>query len=296
MWNKKTSIFEPEVEAIKRAVIANGLATPSVFEVQKNFDISSNATHYPIIFMVDVSSSLRAERENLNRAISSFVKDILGSRTTLSSSVDFAIVTFGDKVKIKRPFGYITDKDLNNSAKKVTIGENDIERLTKVASGMFVSWYIAEKRKLQYKEAKANYRQPIFVLISDLCNNEKTQIDNEYLMARMISLYNMKFEGHKLGVLKALFGDISNYYNKEIKGITIDAPVGFADMLSRLFSMLVSTIADPGDADYLVPDEDDREFLMDRGALNTEINKRFTSNKLVEIQELFNKFDDDGDE
>ena len=72
----------------------------------------------------------------------------------------------------------------------------------------------------------------------------------------------MKYDGHKLGLLKALFGRIDNNYNNLLKGTIIDAPTGFADMLSRLFAMLVSTIAANEDPDrYLSSDEDDGVFL-----------------------------------
>ena len=62
MWDKSTSIYEPEVVAIKNAILEKGLADASAFEINKNFDISSGATHYPVVFIVDVSSSLREER------------------------------------------------------------------------------------------------------------------------------------------------------------------------------------------------------------------------------------------
>lgn len=295
MWDKSTSIYEPEVVAIKNAILEKGLADASAFEINKNFDISSGATHYPVVFIVDVSSSLRAERENLNRAINSFSKDILGSRTTLSSSIDFAIVTFGDKAIVKRPFGYITEEDTSNNSQKCTIREQDIEGLTKMGSGMFLAWYIAEARKLMYKKAGLDYKQPIFVLISDLGNNERTQIGEDYLITKIISLFNMKYDGHKLGLLKALFGSIDNNYNNNLKGTIIDAPTGFADMLSRLFAMLVSTIAANEDPDrYLSSDEDDGVFLVYGDSANSGGNERFTSDKLKDLQALFD--DDDADE
>ena len=294
MWDKNTSIYEPEVVRIKNAILENGLAEASAFEVHKNFDISSGATHYPVVFIVDVSSSLRAERENLNRAINSFAKDILESRTTLSSSIDFAIVTFGDTAKVKRPFGYITEEDISNSSQKCTIREQDIEGLTKMGSGMFLAWYIAEARKLMYKKAGLYYKQPIFVLISDLGNNERTQIGEDYLITKIISLFNMKYDGHKLGLLKALFGTIDNNYNNNLKGTIIDAPTGFADMLSTLFAMLVSTIAANENPDrYLSSDEDDGVFLVYGGFTNSGNNDRFTSGKLEKLKALFD--DDDAD-
>lgn len=291
MWNKNTSINEPEVVAIKNAIIQNGLADPSVFEVEKNFDVSSGATHYPIVFIVDVSGSLATERSALNSAIQNFVKDILASRTTLSSSIDFSIVTFADKVKVKRSFAYITEADLQENARNCSIAEDELRGLTRMGSGMFVAWYIAEKRKLMYKDAGVDYKQPIFVLISDLGNNERTAVDGEYVVSKVVSLYNMKYDGHKLGLLKALFGSISKEYNENLKGTIIDAPTGFADMLSRLFAMLVSTIAANEDPDrYLASDEDDGVFLV-YGGTTSDSDQRFTSDKLRELQELFE--DDD---
>ena len=186
MLDVSTSIDAAEIEEIKNAVIREGTVEKEVFNVKKNFDTLSGATHYPIIFIVDVSSSLKTERENLNTAIRGFIKDIVDSRTTLSSSIDFSIVTFADKVKIKRPFGYISESDLQEDASKNIIGENELVGLTNMGSGMFAAWYIAEMRKCMYKEAGLKYRQPIFVLISDLRNTESTKVGTEYLITKII--------------------------------------------------------------------------------------------------------------
>lgn len=293
MWDKNTSINEPEVIEIKKSLIEKGIVDASAFEIQKNFDVSSGATHYPIVFIVDVSASLRRQREALNNAIYNFVKDILESRTTLSSSIDFSIVTFANKVVVKRPFAYITEVDVKNNAQKCSIREDELRGMTYMGSGLFVSWYLAESRKLMYKDAGIDYKQPIFVLISDLGNNETTKIGEDYLVTKIIDLYNMKYDGHKLGLLKALFGTIDESYNEHLKGTIIDAPTGFADMLSRLFALLVSTIAANEEPDrYLTSDEDDGVFLVYNGTSNDGKGNRFTSDKLKELQDLF----DDDDE
>lgn len=292
MWDKNTSINEQEVIEIKKFLIEKSIVDATAFEIQKNFDVSSGATHYPIVFIVDVSASLKSQREALNNAIHNFVKDILESRTTLSSSIDFSIVTFSSKVVVKRPFAYITEVDVQNNAKKCSIGEDELHGMTYMGSALFVSWYLAESRKLMYKDAGVDYKQPIFVLISDLGNNETTKIGEDYLVTKIIDLYNMKYDGHKLGLLKALFGSINKSYNEHLNGTIIDAPTGFADMLSRLFALLVSTIAANEDPDrYLTSDEDDGVFLVYNGLSNDGKGNRFTSDKLEELRVLFE--DDD---
>lgn len=294
MWDKNTSINEPEVIEIKKFLIEKGIVDASAFEIQKNFDVSSGATHYPIVFIVDVSESLRNQRKALNNAIHNFVKDILESRTTLSSSIDFSIITFSSKVVVKRPFAYITEVDVRNNSQKCSISEDEIQGMTNMGSALFVSWYLAESRKLMYKDSGVDYKQPIFVLISDLRNNERTKIGEDYLVTKIITLYNIKYAEHKLGLLKALFGRVSKSYDELLNGTIIDAPTGFADMLNRLFVLLVSTIAANEDPDrYLTSDEDDGVFLVYNGLSNDGKSNLFTSDKLKVLLDLF---DDDDDE
>ena len=87
--------------------------------------------------------------------------------------------------------------------------------MTSMASGMFVAWYLAEARKQMYKDAgiEDEYKQPVFVLISDLRNTEKTHYDGEYLVQKMVDLFNAKTEAKKLGLVKMLLGQVDQSYN-----------------------------------------------------------------------------------
>lgn len=242
MWNENTSIYEPEVVKIKNLLIREGIVSESAFELKKNFDVTSGDDLYPVILLLDFSGSLIPVREQLNRATRNFVRTVLESKGVLTKRIDFATVTFASEVKVRRPFGYITEEDLNESCE---IRNDEMGGMTSMASGMFVAWYLAEARKQMYKDAgiEDEYKQPVFVLISDLRNTEKTHYDGEYLVQKMVDLFNAKTEAKKLGLVKMLLGQVDQSYNEHLKGIVVGKPEEFAESLEKFFHELLATVA-----------------------------------------------------
>lgn len=240
MWNENTSIYEPEVVKIKNLLIREGIVSESAFELKKNFDVTSGADLYPVILLLDFSGSLIPVREQLNRATRNFVRTVLESRETLTKRIDFATVTFASEVKVRRSFGYITEEDLNESCE---IRNDEMGGMTSMASGMFVAWYLAEARKQMYKNAGVEYKQPVFVLMTDLRNNERTSFDGEYLVQKMVDLFNAKTEAKKLGLVKMLLGQVDQSYNEHLKGIVVGKPEEFAESLEKFFHELLATVA-----------------------------------------------------
>lgn len=240
MWNENTSIYEPEVVKIKNLLIREGIVSESAFELKKNFDVTSGADLYPVILLLDFSGSLIPVREQLNRATRNFVRTVLESRETLTKRIDFATVTFASEVKVRRPFGYITEEDLNESCE---IRNDEMGGMTSMASGLFVAWYLAEARKQMYKDAGVEYKQPVFVLMTDLRNNERTSFDGEYLVQKMVDLFNAKTEAKKLGLVKMLLGQVDQSYNEHLKGIVVGKPEEFAESLEKFFHELLATVA-----------------------------------------------------
>lgn len=240
MWNENTSIYEPEVVKIKNLLIRQGIVSESAFELKKNFDVTSGDDLYPVILLLDFSGSLIPVREQLNRATRNFVRTVLESKGVLTKRIDFATVTFASEVKVRRPFGYITEEDLNESFE---IQKNEMGGMTSMASGLFVAWYLAEARKQMYKDAGVEYKQPVFVLMTDLRNNERTSFDGEYLVQKMVNLFNAKTEAKKLGLVKMLLGQVDQSYNEHLKGIVVGKPEEFAESLEKFFHELLATVA-----------------------------------------------------
>lgn len=240
MWNENTSTYEPEVVKIKNLLIRQGIVSESAFELKKNFDVTSGDALYPVILLLDFSGSLIPVREQLNRATRNFVRTVLESKGVLTKRIDFATVTFASEVKVRRPFGYITEEDLNESCE---IQQNEMGGMTSMASGLFVAWYLAEARKQMYKDAGVEYKQPVFVLMTDLRNNERTSFDGEYLVQKMVNLFNAKTEAKKLGLVKMLLGQVDQSYNEHLKGIVVGKPEEFAESLEKFFHELLATVA-----------------------------------------------------
>lgn len=240
MWNENTSTYEPEVVKIKNLLIRQGIVSESALELKKNFDVTSGDALYPVILLLDFSGSLIPVREQLNRATRNFVRTVLESKGVLTKRIDFATVTFASEVKVRRPFGYITEEDLNESCE---IQQNEMGGMTSMASGLFVAWYLAEARKQMYKDAGVEYKQPVFVLMTDLRNNERTSFDGEYLVQKMVNLFNAKTEAKKLGLVKMLLGQVDQSYNEHLKGIVVGKPEEFAESLEKFFHELLATVA-----------------------------------------------------
>lgn len=240
MWNENTSIYEPEVVKIKNLLIREGIVSESAFELKKNFDVTSGEAIYPVILLLDFSGSLIPVREQLNRATRNFVRTVLESKGVLTKRIDFATVTFASEVKVRRPFGYITEEDLNESCE---IRNDEMGGMTSMASGLFVAWYLAEARKQMYKDVGVEYKQPVFVLMTDLCNNERTSFDGEYLVQKMFDLFNAKTEAKKLGLVKMLLGQVDQSYNEHLNGIVVGKPEEFAESLQKFFHELLATVA-----------------------------------------------------
>ena len=289
MWNENTSIYEPEVVKIKNLLIQKGIVPESAFHLEKNFDMTSGEAFYPVILLLDFSGSLIPVREQLNRATRNFLRTVLESKGVLTKRIDFATVTFASEVKVRRPFGYITEEDLNESCE---IQNNEMGGMTSMASGLFVAWYLAEARKQMYKDAGVEYKQPVFVLMTDLCNNERTSFDGEYLVQKMIDLFSAKMEVKKLGLVKMLLGQVDQIYNEHLKGIVVGKPEEFAESLEKFFHELLATVAYQKDKEenYDSDEMNDDVFQVyetssepknrpdDVGILFDELNKLYDEN------------------
>lgn len=262
--NEKLSIDDADVINVMEELITddvinkNDLVNP---ELQYK---GSSATRFPVVFIIDTSTSLAHERENLNHAIESFINDCLDSNTVITSGLDFSIICFGEKVYVKRPFGFLSETDRALCKSKYSIKEyNEMTNRTRMASGLFLAWYLAEMRRHQYKKAGVPYKPPIFVLISDLQNNEKKMYKGRYLIHSIKDLINTKIEINKLGLIKTLYGDIFEEYDRDLHGERIDATSQFSKKLEELFITLRASIQTANDSGFYMPDDSGVYFESD---------------------------------
>lgn len=288
MWNENTSIYEPEVVKIKNLLIREGIVSESAFELKKNFDVTSGDDLYPVILLLDFSGSLIPVREQLNRATRNFVRTVLESKGVLTKRIDFATVTFASEVKVRRSFGYITEEDLNESCE---IRNDEMGGMTSMASGLFVAWYLAEARKQMYKGAGVEYKQPVFVLMTDLRNNERTSFDGEYLVQKMVDLFNAKMEAKKLGLVKMLLGQVDPSYNEHLKGIVVGKPEEFAESLEKFFHELLATVAYQQDKEenYDSDEADDDVFQVYGPSSGPKNPPDDLSGLFVELNKLYDE-------
>ena len=288
MWNENTSIYEPEVVKIKNLLIREGIVSESAFELKKNFDMTSGDDLYPVILLLDFSGSLIPVREQLNRATRNFVRTVLESKGVLTKRIDFATVTFASEVKVRRSFGYITEEDLNESCE---IRNDEMGGMTSMASGLFVAWFLAEARKQMYKDAGVEYKQPVFVLMTDLRNNERTSFDGEYLVQKMVDLFNAKMEAKKLGLVKMLLGQVDPSYNEHLKGIVVGKPEEFAESLEKFFHELLATVAYQQDKEenYDSDEADDDVFQVYGPSSGPKNPPDDLSGLFVELNKLYDE-------
>lgn len=290
MWNENTSIYEPEVVKIKNLLIRQGIVSESAFELKENFDMTSGEAIYPVILLIDFSGSLISVREQLNRATRNFVRTVLESKGVLTKRIDFATVTFASEVKVRRSFGYITEEDLNESCE---IRNDEMGGMTSMASGLFVAWYLAEARKQMYKDAGVEYKQPVFVLMTDLCNNERTSFDGEYLVQKMVDLFNAKTEAKKLGLVKMLLGQVDQSYNEHLKGIVVGKPEEFAESLQKFFHELLATVAYQKDKeenyDSDEDEKDDGTFQVYGTSSEQKGRPNDVSDLFIELNKLYDE-------
>jgi uncharacterized protein YegL len=254
------------------------------FIPQKAVDPANTAKRMPIIMLVDNSYSVLPYLNAINENITFFTKSIAEGISGEKYSVDFSIITFGDKqVNCKRDF------DLIYSPTPVCI--EICNGNTPLGSALFLAYKYAEKRKEQYKKVIGrNYRQPIFIIISDFDDNDSVKIDGDEIYKVMaekfseLSIPNTKEP--KLGIIKIPVASVNHDKMNALPGVALEekCPEKFATALKDFFStlsasvpMAADTIIMPGE-DYINTDEDtDEEENEDENVavLNDYLSKIF---------------------
>ncbi|NCO74196.1 MAG: VWA domain-containing protein [Cyanobacteria bacterium] len=124
----------------------------------------------PVILLLDTSGSMYGEPINaLNRGISTFKEDVIKD-TQASLSVELAIITFGDTVKLAQDF--ITVDEFNPP-------KLEASGVTPMGEAMEKALILLETRKRVYKENGIGYYRPWIFLITDGAPTDNWQIPAE---------------------------------------------------------------------------------------------------------------------
>ena len=124
----------------------------------------------PVILLLDTSGSMYGEPINaLNRGISTFIEDVIKD-TQARLSVELAIITFGDTVKLAQDF--ITVDEFNPP-------KLEASGVTPMGEAMEKALILLETRKRVYKENGIGYYRPWIFLITDGAPTDNWQIPAE---------------------------------------------------------------------------------------------------------------------
>lgn len=126
----------------------------------------------PVILLLDTSGSMYGEPiKALNRGINTFKEDVIRD-IQASLSVELAIITFGDKVKLAQDF--ITIDEFNPPILEAS-------GVTPMGEAIEKALLLLEDRKRIYKDNGIGYYRPWIFLITDGAPTDNWQIPAEML-------------------------------------------------------------------------------------------------------------------
>ena len=305
------------IQSIKQNLISSNIIDESNIAMHENLEIT-DVIHASVFLVVDLSLSTSPYFDIINRTVRSFVSAVVSKNSYASESVDFCYITFGEKVRVRRPLGYLSQKDID--ASWIVLDKKEIGSLgscTDIASALFTTWYMAEERKRYLKEIETPYKQPIIILISDLFHNVETPIqyhDKDIsLLDIVLDLLTVKADpaNNKLGIAEMVLTDEGepdrvnkHEYAKKLYGLPatiLDESSNFAALLNRFLAQLIATVADLGKTSMFRDDEDDkitREkwYIEDDGGTVRADSTQTVSQKSEDaIDSFFDRFIMSGD-
>jgi uncharacterized protein YegL len=128
----------------------------------------------PVLMLIDYSDSVRNYVQDINNCIREFTNVLRQNAYGERFCIEFGIIAFrGEDIWLMRDIGLMKD-----SEPVITLKEEDCGGTTPLASALIQAYRYMERRKSQYKqEIGNNYRQPIFLVISDFLDNDNTEIN-----------------------------------------------------------------------------------------------------------------------
>ncbi|MGI0483116.1 vWA domain-containing protein [Geminocystis sp. CENA526] len=153
----------------------------------------------PVILLLDTSGSMYGEPINaLNKGITTFKEDVIKD-TQASLSVELAIITFGDTVKLAQDF--ITIDEFNPP-------KLEASGVTPMGEAMEKALILLESRKREYKENGIGYYRPWIFLITDGAPTDNWQTSAEMVREadaqKRCLFFTVAVEGADMNKLKQI--------------------------------------------------------------------------------------------
>ncbi len=211
----------------------------SIYESLSAGDFAKNTKkRLPICFCLDASGSMEAptssgktRMEELNEAFEKFIKT-MKANPDCASSADIAIIKFGGKPEIIKPFGPISNYEFSPI-------DAVYRSFTPLGEAIQVALKLFEVRKNAYKEKGIKYFQPWLVVLTDGEPEGKEALEN---MNIAISQTNDLEQNNKLVVFNIGIGSGVNLDMLRRLSVKRTDPIKTEETnLDELFSFLSSS-------------------------------------------------------
>jgi len=268
LFSKETTIHDSVVQSIKNSLISDGVFKEQDFDMDDI--IPNDKTHMAVFLLVDISGSIEEFLNDVNNAVSSFVKSVIEPNSIARDCLEFCYVTFNETVNVRKKISFLSARE-NNSA-WCHINPSEVNGRTDIASALFYAWYMGEKRKEYYKSKNIkNYFQPIIILVSDLGHNFNHNIPEKQikLFDFMLQLITSKRKAGKLGMLEIATSKPSDHehivisqmaqalYDLPVGKTTTQTPEQFVECFNMILKECFATAINPGRTGIIRADEDE---------------------------------------
>lgn len=200
---------------------------------------TSTRKRLPICFCLDVSGSMVSPMGNggtriseLNRAFNQFITAMKRDENVLQSA-DVAVITFGGKVSIDKPFGSLQKQEFS----RINVNERSF---TPMGEAITSALKLLELRKNAYRDRGIKYFKPWIVIITDGEPEGPNATDN--FQQALVQINQLERE-NKVFVFNVAIGDDCSFDNLKKLSIKNAEPfyVNDASDLDNLLKYLVAS-------------------------------------------------------
>lgn len=198
---------------------------------------TSTRKRLPICFCLDVSGSMVSPMGNggtriseLNRAFDQFIEAMKRDENVLQSA-DVAVITFGGKVNIDKPFASLQKQEFS----RINVNERSF---TPMGEAITSALKLLDLRKNAYRDRGIKYFKPWIVIITDGEPEGPNATDN---FVQALAQINQLERENKLFVFNVAIGDDCSFDNLKKLSIKNTEPfyVNDASDLDNLLKYLV---------------------------------------------------------
>ena len=208
--------------------------------------IEDGDTRVPLLFLVDISDSMKSALPTINETLTTLMQDICNSEGEVKYIVDFSIITFGGN-------GVVVAREFDLLKKDEVFQIVECKGMTPLGEAMLQAYHYGFKRKQMYKkEGLTNYNQPTVVLITDFQENnspdvviDNRNIEGNSLYYAMAELYTEAFsETLKQFTYSIPLGSVDAEKSNKLKVAKVnDGNVDIARALIRVVSEYTASVA-----------------------------------------------------